>query len=210
MARELNALQRGAYETVKREGSIQRGSGWTLSTVRVLARRGLVDLEERRDPAGKIYFWRARTPAPRKIAPAAPGAPLPAGTHVVRVAVRNPSTHAVTYTQVLHAHGDEGVRGNLRDLGVPDRDMSQGSGGKWTSEDGRRVIVWRTLEEGALREFVCAGDVHRIQPDPLVPELWAVIHLSSGETVCAGKDPDAVEQDARRDAAAFHRAMRRG
>lgn len=202
MARKLNALQQRAYDTIQRDGSIKKGDGWTLATARALATRALVDLEERRDSAGHVHYWRARktSPAPR---------PAPSGTHVVRVAVRNPDTRTVTYTQVLHAYESAGVRGVLRDLGVPDRDMGEGSGGKHTTQDGRRVVVWRSLDGGALREFVCGGTVYRLQPHPKFPGTWAAVHLDTGDIVAADARPDEAERRAKEDAAAFHQALRR-
>lgn len=207
MTRPLNALQKGAYETVQREGAIKKGDGWTLATARALAGRGLVDLEERKDATGRVYFWRARKPSPAKIT--STSRPVPSGTNVVRVGVRNPDTGNVTYTSVHHVHQMEGLLGALRTLGVPDRDMGQGSGGKYTTEDGRRVFVWRSLEEGALREFVCGGTVYRIQPHPKFPGTWAAVHLDTGDVVAADPNPGEAERRAREDAAAFHQAMRR-
>lgn len=209
MRRPLNTLQQNAYDTVKARGSIKKGDGWTIATARVLASRGLVDLEERRNAAGKVYFWRARRTAPAAITPSSTRKPVPAGTNVVRVGVRNPQTEAVTYTSVHHVHDSEGLRGALRTLGVPERDMGQGTGGKYTTEDGRRVFVWRDLEAGALREFVCGGDVYRIQPHPTGEGTWAAVHLDTGEAVAADPSPDEAERRAREDAAAFHRALRR-
>lgn len=208
MPRPMNALQKGAYETVQREGSIKKGDGWTLSTARALAGRGLVDLEERRHADGKVYFWRARRPAPSAIAATSTATPVPSGTNVVRVGVRNPQTGAVTYTQVHHVHEAEGLRAVLRSLGVPERDMTQGTGGRYTTEDGRRVFVWRDLEGGALREFVCGGTVYRVQPHPRFPGTWAAVHLDSGDIVAADPSPEEAERRAREDAAAFHRALR--
>jgi hypothetical protein len=208
MGRPLNALQKGAYETIKREGSIQKGDGWTLSTARALAGRGLIDLKEYRDTAGKTYFWSACKPSPSALAATDTKKPLASGTHVVRVGRRNPQTQAVTYTQVLHVHQGEGLRGALRDLGVPDRDMVQGSGGRYTTEDGTRKIEWRGLDGGALREFVCGGQVYRVQPHPRFPGTWAVVLVDSGDIVAADPDPAEAERRAKEDAAAFNRALR--
>lgn len=208
MRRPLNALQQGAYDIVKTRGSIKKGDGWTLATARALAGRGLVDLEERRDAAGKVHFWCARRTAPAAIASSATRAPVPAGTNVVRVGVRNPGTEAVTYTGVHHVHESEGLRSMLRSLGVPERDMTQGTGGRYTTEDGRRVFVWRDLEAGALREFVCGGTVYRVQPHPRFPGTWAAVHLDTGDVVAADPSPEEAERRAREDAAAFHRALR--
>lgn len=208
MPRPMNTLQQNAYDTITAKGSIKKGDGWTLSTARALAGRGLVDLEERRDAAGKIYFWRARRPSPAAVTPASSRKPVPAGTSAVRVGARNPSTGTVTYTSVHHVHGSEGLRGTLRDLGVPERDMGPGTGGKYTTEDGRRVFVWRDLEPGVLREFVCGGEMYRVQPDPRGSGTWAAVHLATGDVVAADPSPDEAERRAREDAAAFHRALR--
>ena len=213
MARELNALQKGAYETIQREGKIKKGDGWTLATARALAKRALVTLEERKDSSGRTYYWCARRTAPA--APPATTAPAggtvvatsqatPAGQHVVRIAVRNPQTEATTFTEVRHVADDEALRAELSALGVPARHQLIGTGGMYTRE--RVKVVWRDLRDGALWEFVCGGEVYRIRPSKLGG--WEAVHVATEEVVAAGNDPAEVEGRARSDAAAFHRALR--
>jgi hypothetical protein len=210
MARELNALQKGALETIRREGKIKKGDGWTLATARALATRALCTLEERKDASGRTYYWCARrtspAPAPAAEAPAvvASSQVRPAGAHVIRVAVRNPQTEATTFTEVRHLADDEALRAELSALGVPLRDQVVGTGGVYTSE--RQKLVWRDLRDGALWEFVCGGEVYRVRPSKLGG--WEAVSVATEEVVAAGNDPCEVEGRARSDAAAFHRALR--
>lgn len=210
MARPLNATQKNMLALVKEKGAVKRGEGFTLATARALATRALVALEERRDATGRCYYWCARSTTPAAPAPAenptvvATSQTRPAGKHVVRVGVRNPATEQVTFTEVRHLADDEALRAELAALGVPPRQQLVGTGGVYTTD--RRKVVWRDLSDGALREFVCGGDVYRLRPSKLGG--WEAVHMATEETVAAGNDPAEVEGRARQDAAAFHRALR--
>lgn len=209
MARELNAVQQNLLDLIKTQGSVKKGEGYSLSTARVLAREALIALEERKDASGKVYFWRARSTRP--VAPAPQGETVassqvrPAGAFVIRVAVRNPGTDAVTFTQVRHVPDAEELDRELVSLGVELRAGVRGSGGSFTLE--RRKVVWREMaSDGAVWEFVCGGEVYRVRPAKLGG--WEALHVDSDEVVAAGNDPAEVEGRARSDAADFNRALR--
>lgn len=208
MARPLNARQEEMAALLKAQGSIKKGDGFHLATARALAARALCTLEERRDGAGRVYFWRARSTRPAAPAstsqPVATSAPRPAGKHVIRIGVRNPATEKVTFTEVRHLPDDETMRAALAELGVPARQQLIGTGGVYTTD--RRKVVWRDLVDGALREFISGGEVYRLRPAKLGG--WEAVQMATEEVVAAGNDPDEVERRAREDAAAFHRALR--
>lgn len=209
MTRPLNATQKNMLALVKEKGAVKKGEGFTLATARALAARTLVVLEERKDAAGRAYYWCARPTRP--VAPAPPQSEVvassqvtAAGQHVVRVGVRNPATEQVTFTEVRHLADDEALRAELAALGVPARQQLVGTGGVYTTD--RQKVVWRDLNDGAVWEFVCGGDVYRVRPSKLGG--WEAVHMGTEETVAAGNDPLEVEARAREDAAAFNRALR--
>lgn len=209
MARPLNPRQEEMLAALATRGTIKKGDGYHLATARALATRALCELEERRDKAGKVYFWRVRSTRPVATQEAKPetvatSAPRPAGAFVIRVGARNPATEKVTFTEVRHVADMRALSAELETLGVPIREQIIGSGGTHTGE--RQKLVWRSLRDGALREFVCGGEVYRLRPSSLGG--WEALHTGTEEVVTAGNDPDEVERRAREDAAAFHRALR--
>lgn len=211
MDKPLSKTQQAMYDLLKAKGTISRGEGFRLTTALALASRALIALEQRTDATGKVTFWRARFPRPTAQAavPAQPAAApevRPQGTHAIRVGVRNPGTEQVTYTEVRHVAGRPELAQALTALDVPERDQGMGTGGAYTSR--RRKIVWRELGAHAVREFVCGGDVYRVERDPRFGG-FQVVHDATGETVTSGTDPLEVEERARVDAASFHGATRR-
>jgi hypothetical protein len=137
-------------------------------------------------------------------APTPEPAPEPQGKHVVRVGVHNPATAKTTFIEVHHVADGKALRALLADLGVPSRQQLTGTGGHYTTE--RRKIVWRDMDNGALKEFVCGGDVYRLRSS--LAGGWEAVHMGTEEITVAGTDPAEVEQRTRRDAASFHRALR--
>jgi hypothetical protein len=204
----LTATQQRMYDALKANGSVQKGDGYRLTTALALASRALISLEQRTDATGKVTFWRARFPRPVEkptpTQPAASTAPRQ-GNHVIRVGVRNPNTEQVTYTEVRHVADRTELDNALRALDVPERHQLHGTGGVYTSQ--RRKIVWRELSAHTLREFVCGGEVYRVERDLRFGGYQAV-HDATDQAVASGPDYLEVETRAREDAASFNGALR--
>lgn len=208
MDKPLSTTQQRMYDTLKDKGAIQKGEGFRLTTARALSARALIALEQRTDVTGRVTFWRARFPRPVTPAPAPLAAPevRPQGAHVVRIGVRNPATEQVTYTEVRHVATRQELADALRALGVPGHHQIHGTGGVWTGQ--RRKLVWRDFGPHTIREFVCGGEVYRVERDPRFGGFQAV-HDATDATVASGDDPLKVEERARTDVASFNGATRR-
>lgn len=206
MAHKLTPAQQALYDAVQLAGSVKKGQGHTVATARVLERRGLVSLVQHHSACGKVHFWRARPVATQEDTTTQEEAVATPSIHpqyVVRTAVRHSTERTVTYVAVQHLPTRQALNVRLTDLGVPTKEQGTGTGGRYTTT--HRILEWRTLGT-ALREFVCAGEVYRIQPSLLTD--WEVVMVSNDEVVVAGNDPEELERVARADAAAFHQAMR--